>query len=335
MELLRFWIKNARCHALAQSALPSLLAVSLALGRTDFSPFLALLAVFGVMMGHMGCNLFDDYFDFRVQNTNFRNTMAREGMRARIAKCPYLTSGEATLGQLLAASCVYSGLALLAGLFIWLRRGEPILFITLFTAFLGLAYSGWPLRLSYHGLGELLIGLVFGPLLMSGVYYAACGSLDPSILFIAVPVGLLVMNIIYVHSIMDYEPDKRVGKKTLAVLVDSRRLMLAILVLVLMLPYLLISVGMLTGKLSPANALVFLTLAPAVMLFRLMLQYARDPRKPVRRRFWMGPMSGWDRVRANGIDWFMLRWFLARNLLLFFCLSIAAARLASSVLGRQ
>jgi len=45
-------------------------------------------------------------------------------------------------------------------------------------------------------------------------------------------------------------------------------------------------------------------------------------------------MSGWDRVLANGIDWFMLRWFLARNLLVFFCLSISAAHLASSVLGR-
>lgn len=331
MKLLRFWIKNARCHALAQSALPSLLAVSLALGRTDFSPPLALLAVFGVMMGHLGCNLFDDYFDFRVQNTGFRNTMARAGLRARIAKCPYLTSGEATLGQLLAASCAYSGLALLAGLLIWLRRGEPILYIALFTAFLGLAYSGWPLRLSYHGLGELLIGLVFGPLLMSGVYYAACGRLDSSILFIAAPVGLLVMNIIYVHSIMDYEPDKLVGKKTLAVLADRRRLRLAILGLVLFLPYLLISVGLLAGRLSPAYALVFPTLALAVMLFRLMLQYARDPRKPVRRRFWMGPMSGWDRVLANGLDWFMLRWFLARNLLLFFCLSVSAAHLVSSV----
>jgi len=334
MKLLRFWIKNARCHALAQSAWPSFLAVALALGQADFSPLLALAAVCGVMLGHMGCNLFDDYFDFRVQNTSFRNTMAREGMRARIAKCPYLTSGQATLGQLLAASCVCSGLALLAGLLIWLRRGEPILLIALFTAGLGLAYSGWPLRLSYHGLGELLIGLVFGPLLMSGVYYAACGRLDSSILFIAVPVGLLVMNIIYVHSIMDYEPDKRVGKKTLAVLVNRRGFMLTILGLVLSLPYLFISAGILAGRLSPAYALAFLTLAPAAMLFRLMRQYTRDPRKPVRRRFWMGPMSGWDRVLANGIDWFMLRWFLARNLLVFFCLSISAAHLASSVLGR-
>jgi 1,4-dihydroxy-2-naphthoate polyprenyltransferase len=269
-----------------------------------------------------------------VQNTGFRNAMAREGMRARIAKCPYLTSGEATLGQLLAASCLFSGLAVLAGLLIWLRRGEPIFLMALFTAALGLAYSGWPLRLSYHGLGEFLIGLVFGPLLMSGVYYAACGRLDSSVLFIAAPVGLLVMNIIYVHSIMDYEPDKRVGKKTLAVLAGSRRSMLAILGLVLALPYLFISIGLLTGRLSPANALVFLTLAPAVMLYRLMRQYVRDPRKPVRRRFWMGPMGNWERVLANGIDWFMLRWFLARNLLVFFCLSISAAHLASSVLGR-
>lgn len=33
----------------------------------------------------------------------------------------------------------------------------------------GLEYSGKPLQLGYHGLGELTIGLMFGPLNMLGV----------------------------------------------------------------------------------------------------------------------------------------------------------------------
>ncbi|UQZ88001.1 1,4-dihydroxy-2-naphthoate prenyltransferase [Deltaproteobacteria bacterium Smac51] len=324
-RVVKFWIINARYHALVQSLLPALLAVCLAAREETFSPGLAFLAVIGVELGHLGLNLFDDYFDFRRQNSGYRDLMARAGMRARIAKCPYLTSGAANLNQLLTACLVFCGLALLAGLAIFLDRGHPIIWLAAVMALLGLAYSGWPLRLSYRGLGEIEIGLVFGPLLMSGVFYSACGQFDPALLLIAVPVGLLVMNIVYAHAIMDLEPDQRIGKMTLAGLLGSRPARLVMLALVLGLPYVLVGLGVASGRMNPANLLVWLTLPLAAALFKLMLQYVRDPARPVERRFWMGPMNRWEVITANGIEWFMVRWYLARNLLLFFCLAIMAA----------
>jgi 1,4-dihydroxy-2-naphthoate octaprenyltransferase len=306
-----------------------MLAALLAYGQEGFSPLLAALAVIGVELAHMGVNLFDDYFDFRHQNTEFRDLMARAGMRARIAKCPYLTSGRTTVKELFFVASGLCLLAALTGLPIFLGRGLPILYLTLVTAALGITYSGWPLRLSYRGLGELEIGLVFGPLMMNGVYYSACGRFSWPLLLISIPVGLLVMNIVYTHAIMDVEPDKRVGKMTLAVLVGTSFLRLSVLALVLAIPYLMVTLGVLTKKLPTVYLLVFATLPLAVMLFKLMLQYVREPAKPVYRRFWMGPMSRWPVVTANGIEWFMVRWYLARNLLLFFCLSVMIA----SILG--
>jgi 1,4-dihydroxy-2-naphthoate octaprenyltransferase len=326
MRLARFWFINARPHSLVQSLLPAFLAVGLAAGEASFSPLLALLAVAGVGLAHLSVNLFDDYFDYRHQNSIYRDLMAREGVRARIAKCPYLTSGQATLGQLLVACAVFGGLGLALGIPIFLAHGVSILWLAAGTAALGLAYSGWPLRLSYRGFGEIEIGAVFGPLLMSGVHFAAGGSFDPAILLIAVPVGFLVMNVVYVHAIMDVEPDKRVGKMTLAVLAGGPTARLAILALALFAPYALIAAGVAFGRLAPAYLLVLATAPLAVALFRLMLKFVREPGGEATRRFWMGPMSRWEIVKANGLEWFMTRWYLARNLLLFYCLAVLAAR---------
>jgi 1,4-dihydroxy-2-naphthoate octaprenyltransferase len=187
---------------------------------------------------------------------------------------------------------------------------------------LGFFYSGPPLRLSYRGLGELQTGLMFGPLLMGGVYYAACGKLDVSLYFISIPIGLLVANILYTHSIMDYEPDRKVGKMTLAVLLKSKKTMLFVLALFLFTSYFLVFYGVFARFLSPYYLLTALTLPMAVSLIYLMIQFVKDPYKKFLPRFWMGPMSNWERVEKNGISWFMLRWYLARNLLSFLCLII-------------
>ncbi|MDR1051551.1 MAG: prenyltransferase [Deltaproteobacteria bacterium] len=321
-----YWIVNARYHACAQSLLPAVLAVCLAAGVEGFSPVLGAAAVLGVVLTHLGVNLLDDYFDFRRGHTGCRDVMARGGMRARIAKCPYLTDGKSTTGDLFAASCVFCFLGLVCAAVIWSRRGTPVVWFALATALTGLEYSGWPARLSYRGLGEIVIGLVFGPLLMNGVYLAACGRFAPSVLLVSIPVGLLVMNIVYAHAIMDVEPDKKVGKATLAVLAGSNRARLAILAFLLAVPYLLVSLSVALGWSPKTFLLVFLTLPMAAALYGLMARFASDPAKAPARRFWMGPMNRWKVVQANGIEWFMVRWYLARNLLLFFCLSIIVAR---------
>ncbi|MDR1527893.1 MAG: prenyltransferase [Dysgonamonadaceae bacterium] len=320
MNTIRFWLNNARSISLPQSLLPAVLAVCVASQVQGFSIYLGLLAVFGVAMAHLSLNLFDDYFDYRVKGAEFRDAMAHKGFRARIAKCHYITSGQVTLNRLLVACLVFGAIALLAGSIIWWFRGNFVLWIVLFAAVLGVSYSGAPLRLSYRGLGEIVIGVMFGPLSMTGVYYAACGHFDRSIVFIAIPVGLLVANIVYTHAIMDYEPDKEVGKMTFAVLLKSRRLMLLCLLLLLLASYGCIIGGVWTGHLSNYYLFTLLTVPMAVSLFYLMVAFVRCPDKQFSPRFWMGPMSDWKRIQTYRLDWFMIRWLLARNLLSFFCL---------------
>ncbi|MDR1121185.1 MAG: prenyltransferase, partial [Dysgonamonadaceae bacterium] len=123
MNIVPFWLHNARPKALPQSLLPAVLALCLASQAADFSFFLGIIAVIGVVAGHLCMNLFDDYFDYKVKGAEFRDVLAKKGFRSRIAKCAYITSGKATLKQLLMACLVFGAITLGLGGIIFLFRG--------------------------------------------------------------------------------------------------------------------------------------------------------------------------------------------------------------------
>jgi 1,4-dihydroxy-2-naphthoate octaprenyltransferase len=322
MNTFFFWWKNARPIALPQSMLPAILAVCIASKMPDFSIYLSILAVVGVALAHLCSNLLDDYFDYKATGAAFRDDLQRKGIRARISKCTYLTSGATTLKHLFTVCCILGITAVAIGIVVFLQRGEVVLYITAAAILFGIFYSGAPLKLSYRGLGEAVIGLMFGPLLMCGVYYAACGALEWSILLISISVGLLVVNIVYSHSILDYEADKSCGKMTFAVLLNNKKCMLAALFLLLFTVFAIIIAGIFFGYFDISYLFVLLTLPMAISQFYLMLQFIKYPQKTFKPRFWMGPMGDWEGIKRAGIDWFMIRWLLARNLLSFFCLII-------------
>ena len=216
MSKIGFWIKNARHISLPQSLLPGFLAIGMSLDYGSFSWGLSLVALCGVACAHLGMNLLDDYYDYRQGSGEKRVKLAAGGVRARVAKYPYLTSGQATVGDLVVAISLFLLLAVVAGSVVIYFRGVVPFYITVVGAILGISYSGKPLRLGYYGYGELLIGLMFGPLLMIGVQYAACGVLDGRIVLVGIAVGLLVTNILYSHSVLDAQADAQMEKLTLA-----------------------------------------------------------------------------------------------------------------------
>ncbi|MDR1738819.1 MAG: prenyltransferase [Candidatus Symbiothrix sp.] len=331
MNHLSFWYKNSRPHALPQSVMPAFTALCLASRHADFSLWLGLLAIIGVALAHSSMNLFDDYFDYRVKKSDFRERMTHRGFRARMSKCPYLVSEKTTLNRLLAVCIIVGVCAMFIGSIILYFRGLTVLWIALIAAIAGIEYSGPPLRLSYRGLGEAVIGLMFGPLSMLGVYYSACGSLDWNTLFLSIPIGLLVANIIYVHSIMDCDPDREVGKMTFAVLLKTQKAMLAALAVLLIVSFGLIVAGVVSGNFSAWYLLTLLTLPMAVYLFYLMLQFVKNPQRTFEPHWWQGPFGNFERLKQAGIGWFMIRWLTARNLLSFFCLIIILIVLSEKI----
>lgn len=328
MSKFGFWFMNARPQALPQSVIPSVVAICVAFTTSVGSWLCAVVALVGVICAHLSIDLLDDYFDYRNAGLGSREKLARAGMRARIGKAQYLADGQATLKQTFVVAALFGGVALICGAVVFCFRGWPILWFVLAGAFLGFFYSAPPFKLCYHGLGELLTGLMFGPLLMPGMCYAVCGELPTDIWWISGAIGLLVVNILYSHSIMDRQPDISVHKKTLAVLLSPgelprRGLLLAFSCLFSFLPYLLILVAVMIGHLGPWSLLTFVTLPLAFALVTLIRDFLYHPEKEAQRRWWMGPMSQWKEIQEAGIEWFMIRWYLARNLISFFALIIA------------
>ena len=322
MNKIAFWCDNARSIALPQSMLPALTAVAMASNQVGFSWWMAVVAVAGVVFAHLGMNLADDYFDYHVKGAETREQLASEGMRSRVAKYPYLTNGSATVRGLALAMTTFLILAAACGLFLVCFRGSVVSAVAFLGFILGISYSGGPLKMGYHGLGELVIGVMFGPLLMFGTYYACCGVYAAEILWVSVPVGLLVTNIVYSHSIMDALPDAKVGKMTFARLLRSDGAMLAASAMFNFLPFVLIGLAIVLGELSVWYAVVGVVLPMAVYLFASLRRFVGKRDEAFATRWWMGPMGDWEGYKRIGIEWFMIRWLVARNLISFFCLLI-------------
>lgn len=314
-RIIGFWMANARSSALPQSLMPAAVAVILSVKEADFSLFLALLAMAGVGAAHLAFNLLDDLFDYISHQTGYRQTLARAGFRAYTRKCPYLTEGKATLIQLGAACCVFGLLAIGCGSVIFFFRGQQILWVAGITGFLGFFYSGKPLRFSYHGLGEPIIGIIFGPLNMAGVSLASAGKVTDEVFIIGIAMGLLVANILYTHSVLDYAADQTVKKNTMAAWFPTEKERLGISLLFIFLPDVILFAGIIMGKLSVWYCLTVFTIPYGWELYHSLCCFTENPQEEVCWKWWYGPSKRFYMGRELGIEWFLQRWLLARNLL--------------------
>lgn len=322
MNKIKFWFNNSRPIALPQSMLPALSALALSYGTQEFSWIAAVACLFGVMFAHLGMNLFDDWFDYRVGSAEVRQKVGHEGFRGRMTKYPYLISGEATHKQLLWVSVIFLAIAGAMGAIVLLVRGLDIAWWALAGLVIGLSYSGGPLKLGYRGLGELVIFTMFGPLMMTGIYYAVTGTVSPKIIWLSISVGLLVTNIVYSHSVLDAVPDKKMGKTTMAHLMGSDKGMIVLSFLINSLPYLLVLLAVLLGQLHWAYLSVFAVLPLSMWLVGSLNDFVNNKEVPEEPKKWMGPMGDFEKYKNAGLGWFMLRWLTARNIVTFFCIII-------------
>ena len=337
MSKIGFWIKNARSISLPQSALPCLTAVVLCIGQEGFLWWLALPVLLGICAAHLGMNLADDYFDYK-HDSRTRADISSNSVRARMEKCHYLGEGKATVSQLGWAIVGFLGFAALMGAtaFVvqWLLHGWQaamgIVIYAVLGLFVGINYSGKPLELGYHGLGELVIGLMFGPLNMLGVQAALTGTpFSWQMLCMSVGIGCMVTNIVYVHSVMEVNADAELGKMTFARLLKNKAVMIIFIGFFALMPFAMLALGIAMGWWSAWYLLTLATLPMSVYLIHSTRLFAFGLPRNDTPHWWMGPMGDWDKYKAAGIDWFLYRWLLARNICTFFCIILMIVHLIS------
>lgn len=309
-EKLKFYSDISRSMSLLQTVIPYALAVIFAAKNYQINYPLSLLGLIGIVPAHLGANLLDDYLDWRKGIVREHKKLIDSWICPQTHRCFYFKDNLITPESVLKITSLMFALSGLILLYTAVSAGFMVLLIAGLAAFLGFSYSVLPLKLSEKGFGEITVGLIFGPLLMSEAYVIAGGNIDFLIILTSFMIGLLIVNILHTQSIMEFEPDMDDRKMTLAVSLKTQNNAFLVQILILATVYLTLSIGVVTGVYPFLTLLTFITLPKAVGLIRMMESNQIDKRR------WMGLMENWGHYQEEGLDWFMLRWFVSRNLLI-------------------
>ena len=221
------WIVLTRASVLPMTASAGAIAGLLAVHHPNSDWFLFSLAFVGILLAHAANNLMNDLFDSDVG----LDTAAYP--RALYAPHPIL-SGMISRRGLIVATLIVNLLDLAIGLVLVAFRGWGVAAFALAGFFLSAAYTAPPLRLKKHGLGELDVAIVWGPLMVGGVYYATTGHISTMVIITSIPYALLCVSVLMGKHIDKIEWDEREGVRTLPVLLGestSRALTRALLVM--------------------------------------------------------------------------------------------------------
>lgn len=201
------WIGAARPRTLPAAIAPVLVGTALAWHDGRLIPAAALLCLAFALLVQIGTNFANDYFDF----VKGADTAARVGPRRAVAAglVSPATMKRVMIGTFVAAFAV--GL----GLLVW--GGPWLLAIGVASILCGIAYTGGPFPLAYHGLGDVFVFLFFGLVAVGGTYFVQAGRVTVDALLAGAAIGALAANILVVNNYRDVETDAAAGKRTLVV----------------------------------------------------------------------------------------------------------------------
>ena len=189
-------------------------AVTSMLGQDVSWGWLLLTLLAGSLL-HIGTNTSNDYFDHisgtDARNYNYSNKGLNGGSRS-------IQMGLISPKGILTVAIIAFTLSAVAGIPLIIKSGLSILWLGLIGFFSGLFYTAPPFKFSSRkGMGELLIGLNFGPLMVAGSALVQTGQLLPQAFLAGIPIGFLIAAVVYMNEFPDYDSDKATGKNTLIV----------------------------------------------------------------------------------------------------------------------
>ncbi len=264
---VRIWLMAARPRTLPAAVAPVLVGTALAGYANVFHPLRFAAALIGALLIQVGTNLSNDYSD------------ARRGADAedRLGPVRVTAGGLVPPRQVLIATYVTFGLAVLAGVYLIVVAGWVLLVIGAASILAGAAYTGGPRPYGYEGLGEVFVFLFFGLVAVAGSYFVQVRSLEWEAFALAVPVGLLAAAILVVNNVRDIDSDRRAGKRTLAVRVGRARSRTLYAVTV-GLPFVIVAlIWLLSGRFSAWLLLTWLTVPLAVRLVQTVDRHTDGP----------------------------------------------------------
>lgn len=207
-ELPNIWLLGMRPRTLTMAAVPVAVGAALAWAagaRPDWLTFIATLAC--AVLIQIGTNLFND---------------ARDGERGadgpdRIGPLRITGSGLAQPKQVRRAAFACFAAALVAGIYLVVVGGLPILAIGLASLVAGYAYSSGPWPLSHGPFSELYVIVFFGLIAVAGSYYLQIEAMPgAAVALTGIAIGSYAAAVLLINNLRDTVADLKAGRKTLA-----------------------------------------------------------------------------------------------------------------------
>lgn len=210
------WLRELRAPFLTASVVPVLVGGAMAFaadGALDWWTFL--VTMLGVVFLHLGANVVNDYYDF-LGGTDVVNRFRTPFSGGS----PYLVERKLSSRKVLRLGQSFIVAGSLLGLYLVYLMGEDgwiVLLLGMIGVGGGYFYSAPPLSLASRGVGDLVIGALFGVLAVVGTYFIQTTAFSLEVIVAALPVSLWVAGIIWINQIPDVEADGSTGKRTAVV----------------------------------------------------------------------------------------------------------------------
>lgn len=206
------WVLAIRPKTLFAAFVPVVAGSSLAINQGKFFFHYSFLALICSFLIQIGTNLTNDLYD----HLKGADTVHRKG------PIRVMASGLIKTNEIKFAIILCFGLTFIIGLYLVYVTDWKIFVVGILSIIAGLAYTAGPFPLAYNGLGDLFVFLFFGLVGTMGTYYLHSMEISVLSFLVSIPVGALITNILIVNNFRDIEEDKKVDKKTLAVIFGKK-----------------------------------------------------------------------------------------------------------------
>lgn len=266
MGKAKIWFLELRAPFFTAAILPVLIGAAFVFWENaTFDLILVLITIAGTVSLHAGTNMINDYFDYR-SGDDARN-QARTPFNGG---SPFLVEGVLKPKSVLVAALAAFGVGGLIGLYLAWSITWWILPLGIAGGLLGLLYVAPKVNLAGRGIGEIAVGLGFGPLMTMGTYLVLTGEASLNSFLAGLPIGFLITLVLYINQFPDMEADASVGKNHWVVRLGRKKARIGYPI-ILGTSYGFVAVGIVVGVMPILSALFFITLPLAFKASKIVL----------------------------------------------------------------
>ncbi len=265
---IKNWVIATRPWSFPASTMPVILTMSYLFFKQEhvfheINWWSGIIALIGVVFVHAAGNLISDYFDYK-NNIDRKESFGSSRM---------LVEGVFKPKTILSFGLILLAIGILIGLILTLFTGTDLLWIGL----IGVLGTYFYYVFKSIALGDLLIFIIYGPLIGMGTAFVMTGELYWEVILLNVPVAMLVVNILHANNTRDIKHDAMANIKTQAMVLGIKGSKIQYVILALG-SYVVLILMNAIGMVHPLTLLTLLTVPVALKNIRVMMQ--ADIEKP-------------------------------------------------------